>query len=273
MTRGRMSTWLAFIGCSLALMLSGCAAQQTTQPPTPTPAAPTPTRPVTPLPPLRIGMAPNYPPIIFKQEDRLAGLEVDFARRLGKELGRVIELVELPWEGLIPALESGEIAVIMSGMSITEDRKQRVRFVQPYLRVGQMAIIRKENRLEVGSPSLLARTKGRVGFVAGTTGAAYVHKQLAKAQHVPLRSTDEGLQALRTRTIDAFIHDAVTAWRVGSKDTLTASYFPLTEEYLAWAVQTNNDMLGRDLEKVLRRWQASGELQVLLKKWLAFPAN
>lgn len=277
MTRGRLSTWLAFIGFSLALGLSGCAPSQTTiQPPASTPAPPAPTHRVTPMPPLRIGMAPNYPPVIFKEQGRLTGLEVDFANRLGEELGRVIELVELPWEGLIPALASGEIAVIMSGMSVTEGRKQRVRFVQPYMRVGQMAIIRKDSRLELGSPSLLARTKGRVGFVDGTTGAAYVQQQLPKAQHVPVRSTDEGLQALRTRKLDAFIHDAVTAWRVGSNeanDTLTASYFPLTEEYLAWAVPKENDQLGHDLGEVLARWQRSGELQALLKKWLAFPTN
>lgn len=274
MKRRSMSTWLGLVGLSLALVLSGCASSQTTTPPpAPTPAPPTPTRRVTPMPPLRIGMAPNYPPVIFKEQGRLTGLEVDFANRLGEELGRSIELVELPWEGLIPALESGEIAVIMSGMSVTEGRKQRLRFVQPYMRVGQMAIIRKESRLDVGSPSLLARTKGRVGFVAGTTGAAYVQQQFAKAQHVPVRSTDEGLQALRTRMIDAFIHDAVTAWRVGSNDTLTASYFPLTEEYLAWAVAKENDLLGRDLGEVLGRWQVSGELQALLKKWLTFPPN
>jgi ABC-type amino acid transport substrate-binding protein len=185
-------------------------------------------------------------------------------------------LVEVEWEGLIPALEAGQIDVIMSGMSITEERARRVQFVESYLQVGQMSIIRKADRLQLGSPALLALTRRRVGFVAGTTGAAYVQEHLPQAEHVPLSSTDEGLHALRTGTIDAFIHDAVTAWRVGeqeSSDTLTASFSPLTDEHLAWAVRQTDEALYRDLSEVLTRWRRSGYLQEMFGKWLSFRAG
>jgi polar amino acid transport system substrate-binding protein len=178
-------------------------------------------------------MAPNYPPIIFKQQGRLTGLEADLARGLDGELGRRVELVELDWEDLIPALEDGRIDVIMSGMSITEARAQHVRFVTHYLRIGQMAIIRKADSLLLGSPSMLADTTRRVGFSAGTTGATYVKENMPQAEQVPMTSADAALDALRAGTIDAFIHDAVTAWRVGeneSTDTLTTTFSPLTEE-------------------------------------------
>jgi ABC-type amino acid transport substrate-binding protein len=136
-----------------------------------------------------------------------------------------------------------------------------------------MAIIRKADRLQLGSPTLLTLTRRRVGFVAGTTGAAYVQGNLPQAQLVPLRSTDDGLQALRAGEIDAFVHDAVTAWRVGdneANDMLTSSFVPLTEEYLAWAVQKTDDALHRDLEAVLERWRRSNRLQELFDKWLKF---
>jgi polar amino acid transport system substrate-binding protein len=218
-------------------------------------------------------MAPNYPPIIFKQQGRLTGLEADLARGLDGELGRRVELVELDWEDLIPALEDGRIDVIMSGMSITEARAQHVRFVTHYLRVGQMAIIRKSDSLLLGSPSMLADTTRRVGFIAGTTGATYVKENMPQAEQVPMTSADAALDALRAGTIDAFIHDAVTAWRVGeneSTDTLTSSFSPLTEEYLAWAVRKNDSDLHRDLESVLANWRSSGRLQEFFHKWLRF---
>jgi len=251
------------------LVLGSCVAQDVkTEPPsTPVP------QPVTSQPALRVGIAPNYPPIAFKQQGRLAGLEVDCALGLEAELGRRVELVELDWEALIPALESGKIDVIMSGMSITEARARRVRFVSYYLRVGQMAMFRKADQLQLSSPTLLTMTHSRVGFVAGTTGAAYVQGNLPQAQYVPLRSTDEGLQALRAGEIDVFVHDAVTAWRVGdnaANDTLTSSFVPLTEEYLAWAVRQTDEALHRDLEAVLARWKRSGRLQELFQKWLKF---
>jgi polar amino acid transport system substrate-binding protein len=151
-----------------------------------------------------------------------------------------------------------------------------VRFLESYLQVGQMSIIRKADRLQLGSPALLALASRRVGFVAGTTGAAYVQEHLPQAEPVPLSSTDEGLHALRTGTIDAFIHDAVTAWRVGeqeSSDTLTASFSPLTEEHLAWAVRKTDEELHRDLNGVLQRWKRSGYLREMFAKWLSFRAG
>ena len=119
------------------------------------------------------------------------------------------------WEALIPTLESWQVDVIMAGMSITAARARRVRFVSSDLSVGQMAIFLEGDELRFSAPALLALTQRRVRFVAGTTGAAYVQGNLPKAQCVPLRSTPEGLQALRAGEIDVFVHDAVTAWSIG----------------------------------------------------------
>jgi polar amino acid transport system substrate-binding protein len=269
----RLYARLARVSVGLALVLSSCVAQQDMTAPPATPVPPTTAPPVTSQPALRVGTTPLYPPISFKQHGYLTGLEVDCALGFADELGRRVELVELDWEALIPALESGQIDVIMAGMSITAARAQRVRFVSPYLRVGQMAIFRKADLLQFSAPALLTLTRRRVGFVAGTTGAAYVQGHLPQAQYVPVGSADAGLQALRAGEIDVFVHDAVTAWRVGNNaanETLMSSFSPLTEEYLAWAVRPTDSALHRDLEAVLDRWRHSGRLQALFNKWLKF---
>jgi ABC-type amino acid transport substrate-binding protein len=144
-----LDAWVAWVSVGLALVLSSCGAQagQTAPPSTPVPPMTAP--PVTAQPALRVGLAPHYPPIAFQQQGRFTGLEVDCARGLEVELGRRVALVELDWEALIPALESGTIDVIMSGMSITEARARRVRFVSHYLRVGQMAMFRKVDQLQL----------------------------------------------------------------------------------------------------------------------------
>ena len=138
------------------------------------PAKPAPSTMTPPQGALRVGMTPNFPPMVFTDQGTITGLEADFAREVGKELARRMVLIELHWKELIPALEARRIDVNMSGMSITETRKQRVRFVQPYQRVGQMALLRKDGPLKLGSPTLLTMTTRRVGFEAGTTGAKYV---------------------------------------------------------------------------------------------------
>jgi len=271
----RLYAWLARVSVGLALVLSSCGAQAGLPAPPSPRVPPTTAQPVMSPQALRVGTAPQYPPLAFTQHGHVTGLEVDCARSVADELGRRVEVVELAWEALIPALESGQIDVIMSGMSITAARARRVWFVSPYLHTGQMAIFRKAeaDRLQFSAPALLALTQRRVGFVAGTTGAAYVHGHLPQAQYVPLGSVDEGLQALRVGDIDVFVHDAVTAWRVGDHEAdemLTSSFTPLTEESLAWAVRPTDAALHRDLEAVLERWRRSGRLQALLQKWLTF---
>src|SRR5262245_47052573 len=135
MKKCRFYVWVAWASVGLALGLSSCVAQDVKTAPPSTPVPQTTAQPVMSQPALRVGIAPDYPPIVFKQQGRLTGLEVDCARGLEAELGRHVELVELDWDALIPALESGQIDVIMSGMSITEARARRVRFVSRYLRV------------------------------------------------------------------------------------------------------------------------------------------
>ena len=85
--------WVTWLSISLALVLSSCSAHegQTTPPSTPAPQTPAPPR--TSPSALRVEIAPNYPPLAFKQQGHFAGLEVDFARGVEVELGRFAGVV------------------------------------------------------------------------------------------------------------------------------------------------------------------------------------
>ena len=95
--------------------------------------------------PLRVGIAPIYPPLAFKKGGELTGIEPEFARRLGERLGRPVTFTELSWDDLLVALRDGRVDVVMSGMSVTAARKRKARFIEPYLEVGQMALIRNDD--------------------------------------------------------------------------------------------------------------------------------
>ena len=249
---------------ALTLVLLGCSSLATE---TPEPAASTGRSPQL----MRVGIDPDYPPIAYKEDGKLQGIEVVLARQMGRELGKDVELVETPWEQLIPALNAGKIDVIMSGMSITEERKRLVSFTEPYMRVGQMAIIRSEDIGRLSSPRALYETPLRVGFVAGTTGALFVESNLSRAQPVALKSGEAGIPALRAGQIDVFIHDAPTAWRLAAdpmETEVVALYWPLTEEQLAWAVRKSDVQLRDELDAMIGRWKKSGRLQATLNQWI-----
>jgi ABC-type amino acid transport substrate-binding protein len=97
--------------------ITGCT--QAARPPAPPPAPAAPTE-------IRVGIAPIYPPLAFKEGGQIKGVEVDFTRQLWLDLGVKFVLVELPWDDLIPALRAGRIDVIMSGMSVTPDPPRRL---------------------------------------------------------------------------------------------------------------------------------------------------
>ena len=253
-----------WINAAIMLVLGGCAGVATETSESVAPAGGSPKL-------VRVGIDADYPPIAYKQDGKLQGIEVVLAGQMGKDLGKDVQLVETPWEQLIPSLNVGKIDVIMSGMSITQARKRLVSFTEPYMRIGQMAIIRTEDIGRLSSPRALYETKLRVGYVAGTTGALFVESNLVRAQPVPLKSGEAGIPALRDRQIDVFIHDAPTAWRLASdplENEVVALYWPLTEEELAWAVRKSDVQFRDELDAMIEQWKKSGRLQATLNQWI-----
>lgn len=223
--------------------------------------------------PIRAGIAPIYPPLAFTKDGRLQGVEVDLAAALAPALGRRIEFVELPWEGLIRALVDGRIDVIMSGMSVTPDRAARVRFTDPYLEVGQMAVVRRDDYLRLHETDAMNAPGMRIGFLRGTTSEDFARGTLSRATPVPFDSVDDALAGLRGGRIDYFVMDAPGIWRImggltPANPDLKGLYTPLTREYLAWAVRPDAHVLRERLNRVLAAWKADGTLENILDRWI-----
>ena len=204
---------------------------------------------------------------------KIEGIEADFAHQLPKDLGTEVTIVEVAWNDLIPALLDHRIDVIMAGMSITQERRKRVDFTDPYMQVGQMAVIRKDDISRLHDPAVIDAKTSRVGFQKDTTGELFARENLKNAQLVGFDSIDAGIAALRAKKIDYFIHDAPTIWRLtggfGPENAdLMGLYRPLTIEHLAWAVRKDDGSLRDSLNQVLENWGRDGFLESVLDKWL-----
>jgi ABC-type amino acid transport substrate-binding protein len=224
--------------------------------------------------PLRVGVSPVFPPMVFKQQKELAGVEIDLARRLGERLGRPVVFVELSWEDQIEALIEGKTDIIMSSMSITKSRSHVVSFTRPYFVLGQMAMVRQDdrNRYALGFPQPLP---GTVGVIKATTGEFLVQRDFAKSKRKAYTRPDQAVEALKRKRIDLFISDSTLVWYLAGihgADGLGAVPILLSEEPLGWAVRRGDDALlkaanefieesakDRSLVQVFRRWGATGE--------------
>jgi len=222
------------------------------------------------LPPLRVGITPNLPPLAFKQNGKIVGIEADFAQQLGKELGREVKFVELDWEDQIPDLLDGKTDIIMSGMTVTKTRQFRVNFCAPYLRSGQMALVRREDlyRYALGFPVV---PPGVIGVEKATTGDFLVQQEFTLSKRKDFTSGEQAVKALKKKQIGLFIADAPTIWWLASEnetDGLVSVPIQLTDELLAWAVNKSDPELLSDANKALGKWQQDGQATQLIKRWL-----
>jgi len=219
---------------------------------------------------LRVGVCPDYPPVIFTTNGVMAGIEADLAAMAARHLRTRLEYVELPFDDLIPALKAGKVDVIMSGMSDADYRRKHVRFTEPYMTVGQMALVRAADYHRFKSGKALYDTHTRAGYIRGTTGELFANKNLAGVC-LPFDSPDEGLAALTVGSIDVLIDDAPFAMQAAHNNPAFKTLgWLLTDEHLAWALPKDQayDFLYNELNSFLRQAKQRGDVRRVINRYL-----
>jgi polar amino acid transport system substrate-binding protein len=221
-------------------------------------------------PALRVGVAPNMPPMIFKESNRIVGLEADLAQAVGRALGRPIQFVELRWPDLIDSLEANKIDIIMSSMSVTRARQMRVAFSDPYLRIGQMALVRADEKFRYAplGRSIEGRT---VGVSKATTADLLVQQEFPRAKRKYFDSGEAAAKALSKKKIDLYISDSTMIWYLAGRyeaDGLVAAPMILSDETLAWAMRRSDADLVASVNRALKGLNESGELRRVLRRWI-----
>ncbi len=220
---------------------------------------------------LRVGVSPVFPPMVFKQGKELAGVEIDLAQAFGAKLGRKITFVEVPWADQIEALRDGRIDIIMSSMSATTARRFVIDFSKPYLLVGQMTLIRREDQHQylLGYPS---RLPGTVGVLKATTGDFLVQRDFSRAKRKPFESEIDVVKALQKKKIDLFIGDSTLVWYLAglhSPEGLVAVTYALSEEPLGWGIRKGDTALLTAADDFLQNAAQDGTLKKILRRWMA----
>jgi ABC-type amino acid transport substrate-binding protein len=223
--------------------------------------------------PLKVGITPNFPPIIFKLNNEIKGVEADLARRLAEELGRPLEFVELSWNGQIPELLAGKTDIIMSGMSVTKARKVRIRFTESYCKSGLLAAFRREDASKYNSIDSILNSNSNIGIIKGTTGAVFVKNNLSNAKRIfELSKARDGGIELKRRVIDLFIYDAPSViWLVSENEAdLSGLLELLNVEQLAWGITGEDQEFLTNVNSILKEWKEDGTLDEKLKRWLPY---
>ena len=145
---------------------------------------------------LRIGVS-IFPPWVMKAKDgHLIGSEIDMGRRLAADMGLKPEFGQYDWQQLIPALNKGDIDVIISGMGIKPNRALKVNFSRPYGDSGIGLAANTSATKEINGLQELNNPKIRIGTIAGTVSEDLAKRMFPKATLVAVATKDEAEQAL-----------------------------------------------------------------------------
>ena len=222
--------------------------------------------------PLRVGITPQFPPMIFLSGGWAAGVEVDFARFLGQKLERPVQFIPVDWTDQITALWAGKTDIIMSSMTVTRARKVRINFTGPYLKSGLLAMMQAEDTPKYKSREDVANSFATIGVVGGTTGDVFVQQNFPNSRKIALSKSGDAPSELKRRSIDIFVYDgpAIT-WLVSQNEAdFVAINKPLNEEFLAWGVGRDDEALLATVNKILAGWKRDGTLNRVLKQWLPY---
>ena len=252
----------AFIG---AILLGGCQPQNVSE----TKSAAAPDHSI-----LRVGITANAPPFVFKQGGTVTGLEPALASLLGTYLDKKIEFVEVPWEKQLEYLNGGKTDIVMSGMSITKPRSYIVNFTKPYLRSGQIMLVRLEDqqRFATGIDTLF-NTNFPIGTVGDTVSDFFVSATINGANEVVFKHPQDAVDALIKKEIDVFIYDAPIVCYFAARhqqDMLVPILSMATEEYIGWAIRKNDTALLSRINEFIDTINSQGDLKREIDYWIPY---
>lgn len=159
----------------------------------------------------------------------------------------------------------------MSGMTKTTLREVRISFCIPYLKSGQMALIRREDAARFSTGIFALTTSSAIGVIKNTFGEYFVDEQYGSVKKITYSNSQRAVKDLIDKKIDMFIYDGpMILYLASSNETrgLTALFAPLTEESLAWAVRKDNRELLEAANTFLKDLNKDGRYQKLIKHWI-----
>jgi len=220
--------------------------------------------------PLVVGMELAYPPFeMTDPQGQPAGVSVDLAVALARELQRPLEIQNIPFDGLIPALKTGRVDLVISSMTDTAERRQSIDFSEPYLSTG-LAILAGAGR-GVKAITDLNSPERTVAVKLGTTGALYAREHLSKAKVTTFK--DEAACALEVAQgkADAFLYDQMSVYQHWSRNpsTTVALLNPFRAENWAIGLRKGNTELAASVNAFLRAYRARGGFEELGKRHLS----
>ena len=219
--------------------------------------------------PLIVGMELAYPP--FEMTDpsgKPTGVSVDIANDLAKSIGRPVIIQNTSFDGLIPALKTGKVDLVISSMTATAERAKSIDFSDPYISTGLCLLLKKDSTAQ--GIADLDRPGVRVAVKKGTTGHLYATGNLKKAEILVLDKESAAVLEVSQGKADAFIYDQMSIYQNWQRNQATtrAILEPFQKEAWAVGIRQGNDELKAKVNAFIKDYRAKGGFEKLGDRYL-----
>ncbi len=216
-----------------------------------------------------VGTSADFPPFEYVQNGKYVGFDIDLITEIAKIEGFNVQIRDMSFDSLIPALKAGVIDIAIAGMTITKEREKVVDFSEPYWYANQDVIVKKDSKYTV---TVLCGNH-TIGVQTGTTGDLWVSDNLVKPGYLKAGNVKRyqsfiySLQALLNGAVDANVLDSPVAERFAKMKPVKIVATLVTGESYGIAVRKGDDKLLAAINGGLKRVKSSGYMEKLIDKY------
>ena len=210
-----------------------------------------------------VGTNAEFPPFEYLEKGEMVGFDVDLIEEIGKVMGKEIVMKDMAFDGLIPALQTKKVDLIIAGMTATEDRKKTVNFSDPYYSANQVIVLNKSNEDIKGFEDLKDK---KIGVMLGFTGDFVVTEMGYSSEK--FNAAFAGIMALQSNKIDAVVLDSETANNyIKKNNNLKLAEGKGEAEDYAIAIRKTDEGLLEDVNSAIKVLKENGKFDELLTKY------
>ena len=221
---------------------------------------------------LIVGMTGKQPPLNMKdKEGRVIGLEPELARMMAKAMGVPLKIEQMDFFELSPAMESGRIDMIISGMTITPERNLKMAFVGPYFVTGKSFLTKADHIFKCQELCDIDSPQTTLVALKGSTNQQFAEKMIPKAKLILARDYDEAISLVIEEKADALIADQLTCILAvirHPREGLHTSLKSFSHEPLGIALPGTDPLLINWVDNFLKTLQGSGDLKKMAEYWI-----
>ncbi len=214
---------------------------------------------------LTVGLNAEFPPFEYIEQGEIVGFDIDLMNEISKIINKEVKYQHMAFDGLLMAMQTGKIDIIVSGMTATEERRKNVLFSDPYFTSKQAVIVQENSNI-----TNFSQLEGKkIGVVLGFTGdTAVTAEYTGKAEILRFDAAPQLVLALTSNKVDALVIDYEPAKEyIANNKGLKLLDTPLAVEEYSIALPKDKEQLLNDINKAIATLKSNGVYDNLYKKY------